>query len=83
MSNVKHMISLKYREKPLSRVWLTAYRMHMAGIDNMVSDAQALHERRTVHEWKVLQEEVATGAVVATLARQTVGKPLRLGQVTS
>lgn len=70
--HVTHMIALKYREKPLSRVWVTAYRMHMAGLDNMISDAKTLHERKRVHEWKIIKEEVATGAVVQTMARETV-----------
>ena len=72
--HVKHMIALKYREKPRSRTWITSYRMHMAGEQNMTADAKDMIKRETVQEWKIVQEEVATGAVVATLARCTVGR---------
>lgn len=80
---VKHMICLQYRPTPRSRAWITAYRMHMAGLENMVADAETLHQRHKVHEWKILQEEVATGATVATLARCTVGQPVNRGRVVS
>lgn len=78
---VTHMICLKYRPTPRSRAWIKSYRMHMAGLENMIADAETLHQRHKVHEWKILQEEVATGATVATLARCIVGKPPVFGRV--
>ncbi len=80
---VKHMICLQYRPTPRSRAWITAYRMHMAGLDNMVADAETLHHRHKVHEWKILQEEIATGAVAATLARCTVGQQVERWRAVS
>ena len=70
--NVTHMIALKYRKTRLARTWFTAYRMHVAGLENMTADAKQFNKRETVHEWKIVKEEVATGAVVQTMARETV-----------
>ena len=67
--HAQHMIALKYLETPKHRVYRTAYRMHLGGLDNMRNDAQTSGWRH----WKIHKECVETGAIVETLA--TKGKP--------
>lgn len=70
--HVQTMIALKYLP-PRGRVYRTAYRMHEAGIHNMIADAQILHERESVAHWKIHREDVQTGAILATLASGDAG----------
>ena len=58
--HAQHMIALKYLETPKHRVYRTAYRMHLGGLDNMRNDAQT----SGWHHWKIHKECVETGAIV-------------------
>lgn len=71
--SVPTMIALKYLP-PRCRVFRLAYRMHEAGLSNMLEDAQKLHMREAVGYWKIHRECAATGAILATLASGTPGQ---------